>query len=89
MKRIIGMLQCVAVCMALAAGAARASTSSSEITDMWWNPGETGWGLNVILQRDVAFLTFFVYDTTGSPMWFTSDAHLATDGTAVWSGQLY
>ena len=89
MKRIGRMLQCLVVCMALAGGVAKASTSSSEITDMWWNPGESGWGLNVILQRDVAFLTFFVYDTTGSPMWFTSDAHLATDGSAVWSGQLY
>ena len=89
MRRMNRMLQWLVVCVALATGAAQASTSSSEITDMWWNPGETGWGLNVTLQRDVAFLTFFVYGTTGSPTWFTSDAHLATDGSAVWSGQLY
>jgi len=89
MTRFHRILQCLVVSIVLAAGIARASTSSSEITDMWWNPGESGWGLNVILQGDVAFLTFFVYDTTGSPTWFTSDAHLATDGSAVWSGQLY
>jgi hypothetical protein len=89
MKRVHRMLQCFVVSIALAVGTAQASTSSSEITDMWWNPGESGWGLNVILQRDVAFLTFFVYDTTGNPTWFTSDAHLATNGQPVWSGNLY
>ena len=89
MKRVHRMLQCLVVSMALAMGTAQASTVSSEITDMWWNPGESGWGLNVILQGDVAFLTFFVYGANGTPTWFTSDAHLATNGQAVWSGNLY
>lgn len=83
------MLQWFFVILALGVASARASTSSSEITDMWWTPGETGWGVNVVLQRDVAFLTFFVYDTMGNPVWFTSDVHLATDGSSVWNGKLY
>ena len=29
---------------------AKASTYSTEITDMWWNPSESGWGVNVILR---------------------------------------
>ena len=83
------IVQSFLVILALGVATARASTSSSEITDMWWSPGESGWGVNVVLQRDVAFLTFFVYDTQGNPVWYTSDAHLATDGTTVWSGKLY
>lgn len=90
MKRVHRILQCVVVTVALAFGTAQASTSSSEITDMWWNPGESGWGLNVVLQRDVAFLTFFVYGANGTPAWFTSNAQLSTtSGQAVWNGNLY
>jgi len=66
---------------------ARASTSTSEITDMWWNPAESGWGVNIILQNSVVFATFFVYDTNRNPVWYT--APLYYQGTLVWSGGLY
>ena len=90
MKVIDRLLQVAVLSMALAIGSARASTSISEITDMWWNPGESGWGVNVILQRDVAFLTFFVYDKSGNPVWYTSATKLSTaGGNAVWTGTLY
>jgi hypothetical protein len=45
---------------------ARASTFTSEITDMWWNPAESGWGVNIILQNSVAFATFLVKTTISS-----------------------
>ena len=67
---------------------ARASTNTSEITDMWWNPAESGWGVNIILQNSVAFATFFVYDANHNPVWYT--APLYKQGSAfVWSGALY
>src|ERR1700682_5874136 len=67
---------------------ARASTSTSEITDMWWNPAESGWGVNIILQNSVVFATFFVYDANHNPVWYT--APLYPQGSAfVWSGALY
>jgi len=72
--------------------AVRASTNSSEITDMWWNPAESGWGVNVILQNDVAFLTFFVYDTSQTPIWYTSAVQYQGAngaGALVWTGNLY
>jgi len=39
----------VVLCLAFST-AAGASTYSSEITDMWWNSAESGWGVNVIFQ---------------------------------------
>jgi len=87
--RLRRLVQSFLVFLALGAASAQASTTSSEISDMWWSPGEAGWGVNVVLQSDVAFLTFFVYDTMGNPVWYTSDAHLATDGSAVWTGNLF
>ncbi len=82
----------LALIVALGLGSARASTNSTDITDMWWNPAESGWGVNIILQNDVAFMTFFVYDTTSTPIWYTSDIHYqGIDGTGalVWTGNLY
>jgi hypothetical protein len=66
---------------------ARASTNTSEITDMWWNPAESGWGINIILQNSVAFATFFVYDANHNPLWYTAELHY--QGNFVWSGPLY
>ena len=78
------------VVFALSCGTAGASTVSTEITDMWWNPAESGWGVNVILQGDTAFLTFFVYDTGRIPIWYTSDAHLQSAASPLtWTGKLY
>jgi hypothetical protein len=66
---------------------AHTSTLTSEITDMWWVPSESGWGLNIILQNSVAFATFFVYDVNHNPVWYT--AQLTYQGNNVWSGGLY
>ena len=71
---------------------AHASTISSEITDMWWNPAEPGWGVNVILQSDIAFLTFFLYDAAQNPVWYTSDVHYQgpdATGALLWTGNLF
>jgi hypothetical protein len=70
---------------------ATASTKTTDITDMWWIPTESGWGVNVILQYDVAFLTFFVYDDTRNPFWVVAIANFAgpSGPDLVWSGDLY
>ncbi len=66
---------------------ARASTFTSDITDFWWNASESGWGLNVTLQNDIAFATFYVYDTAGNPTWYS--VALMWQGDFQWSGELY
>lgn len=73
------------------AGAAQASTATSDITDMWWNPNESGWGVNVIQQSGTAFVTFFVYDQGGIPIWYSSAITFQgtdTNGSLVWTGPL-
>ena len=72
-------------------GIAQASTATSDITDMWWIPAESGWGLNVIEQNDVAFATFYVYDAQRIPMWYSSTLFyqgVGSNGALVWSGDL-
>ena len=44
---VSSLLACV---LAFGCSSAVASTTTSEITDMWWNPNESGWGVNIIAQ---------------------------------------
>ena len=34
--------------------------------DLWWNPAESGWGVNFTHQGDIIFATWFTYDAAAS-----------------------
>jgi hypothetical protein len=65
-----------------------APTSSLNYTGMWWNPSESGWGINVSHQGDIVFATLFTYDSTGAPMWVMMTGLLQSDGQ-TYAGDLY
>ena len=76
-------------CVALSA---RAVTFTTDYSDLWWNPSENGWGVNVIHQKDVLFLTFFVYGPNNAPIWYSaSDVEYVgnTNGVTLFNGTLY
>lgn len=55
--------------------------------DLWFNPNEPGWGVNITHQGDKVFATLFTYDATGRGLWLVmSDGVLASGG---FSGPLY
>ena len=56
-------------------------------TDIWWNPAESGWGVNFIQADNFIFATFFIYGPQQQPTWVT--AQLTRDANGVWSGPLY
>ena len=66
---------------------------AADLSDLWWVESESGWGANVAHQGDILFLTFFVYDRDGRPVWYVgpSTQYQATSpaGKAVYSGTLY
>lgn len=47
--------------------------TSTEITGLWWNANESGWGATLTHQYDVVFVTMFVYDSIGNPTWYVAD----------------
>jgi hypothetical protein len=64
----------------------------TDATDLWWNAAEAGWGVNVIHQNDVLFLTFFAYSASRNPVWYSaSDVRYEgnANGFAVYQGALY
>jgi hypothetical protein len=61
-----------------------------DVTGLWWNPDESGWGMNVIQQNTTLFITLFVYGTDGRPTWYVaSDTRLVAGTSSKYTGQLY
>lgn len=56
--------------------------------DLWWNPAEQGWGVNIAHQGDILFASLYTYDASGRDMWLVmSDG--AKTGEGQYSGTLY
>lgn len=52
---------------------ARAATPFSvDASDLWYNPAESGWGVNIAQQGDTAFLTLYVYGADNKPTWYVA-----------------
>lgn len=69
-----------------------ANTFTADLSDLWFNEKESGWGVNVTHQREILFLTFFIYGTDGRASWYTGQAALVgqnTQGALVFSGGTY
>ncbi len=63
------LLSCV-----LALSFATNAAYATNFQDLWWNPAESGWGVNVNQQGDTIFATWFVYDAARKPTWFVATA---------------
>ena len=66
---------------------ASAVTTGTDFTDLWWNPSEPGWGLNVIHQNGLIFATLYVYDAAGTPHFFSGSETRGSGNS--FSGPLY
>lgn len=78
--------------LAAVAAAAAGCASAGAYSDLWWNPQEPGWGVNVVQQLETAFVTLFVYAPDGSPTWYVAPAANIThygSGGPLFAGTLY
>jgi mono/diheme cytochrome c family protein len=59
-----------------------------DYTDLWWNPAESGWGLNLIQHpSNKLFGVMYTYDANGHPIWFVlPDGNWITSSTytGIW-----
>ena len=70
----------------LAISPARATSWSTNHSDLWWIPSESGWGIQLVQEADVIFATMFVYDSFGIPYWYVATLNWVTGST--YSGNL-
>ena len=54
---------------------------------LWFNPNESGWGVNFAHQGDLIFASWFTYDLSGKGTWLVTTASKTTGAT--YTGQLF
>jgi hypothetical protein len=60
-----------------------------DYTDLWWNPAESGWGLNLVQHPSgTIFGVWYTYDADGKRTWFVLPSGSWSSGN-VYSGPLY
>ena len=65
------MIARILFCLSLLVAAVPAS-AKVDWTDIWYDPAESGWGVNLVQSDTFMFATFFIYGTNGLPTWYTA-----------------
>lgn len=60
---------------------------ATDYSDIWWNPSESGWGVNFAQSDNFIFATFFVYGPNNQPTWYAGN--LNADGNGNYTGGLF
>lgn len=66
------------------------NANAGSYSDLWWNPSESGWGINFIQQFDTIFATMFVYGADGKTSWYVGSSMVTTPAdSSRFTGDLY
>jgi len=72
-------------------GTIQAAAATVNVQGLWWRSpanSEAGWGLNLVQQGEILFVTWFTYGADGKGMWLLmSDARLTSANT--YTGAIY
>ena len=63
-------------------------STADNYQDLWWNPSEPGWGVNLTHQGAKLFATLFTYDTGNQGVWLVM-SNGAQTANGRFSGALY
>ena len=77
----------LSVVLCIAAGNARATSFTTDQSDLWFIPSESGWGMQLVQRDDIIFATLFVYGPNNQPTWYVSTMQYT--GNLTWTGPLY
>jgi hypothetical protein len=83
----------VLIAASLLALPAHSTSFSSDQSDLYYAPGESGWGLQFVQRGKVIFATLLVYDAANTPTWYVAVMNNTTPGPVMgntsWTGDLY
>ena len=68
--------------------AAGSRAAETNYQDMWWNPAEPGWGINVTHQGNIIFATLFTYASDGRDLWLVA-SNLARQQDGRYTGEIH
>ena len=63
--------------------------SPGPLSGIWWNPNESGWGINFTQRRNNIFAAWYTYDGAGNPKWYVASNCTVPSGSNSCSGALY
>jgi hypothetical protein len=93
MSRVLRFLASFLLCLPLLA---RPAALPGDLTGIWFDEHQPGWGVGLTQQNDTIFATLFTYDANGAPSWNVASLQLAllpiahdSCGTVQLSGPLY
>lgn len=46
------------------------SVSPSNVTGLWWNSSESGWGATMTQEANIIFVAMYTYDNSAVPVWY-------------------
>jgi len=77
--------------MAVAAllGGAATYASAENYSDIWWNPGESGWGVTIADHETNIFGVLYAYRSDSKPVWFTIPGGTFSQGRRIFQGDVY
>jgi predicted extracellular nuclease len=55
---------------------------NTNLSDLWWNPSENGWGISLSYQNNAIFAVWYTYGVDGKPTWLAMS-------NGSWSGNTY
>ena len=87
-RRVVGrVLLALGLAMTSIYGPPATATTTTDMSDLWWIPAESGWGIQFVQEELTIFATMFVYGPDGKPTWYVATMnHVAS---VTWSGTLY
>jgi len=66
------------------------TTPALDSTDLWFNPSESGWGLNLTQHANgQVFGVWYTYTSAGRPLWLVLPGGAWSANGTVFTGQLY
>ena len=74
--------------LALSCGTPATAARTTDYSDLWFVPTESGWGIQLVQQSLTIFATMFVYGPDGQPTWYTATLNYQGAGTFAWNGDL-
>jgi hypothetical protein len=89
MKTACSVILTLALAASLFVSPVWATSYSTDQSDLWWVPNESGWGLQIVQRGSVLFVTVFVYGPANTPTWYVATLDPASSGSVTWEGDLY
>ncbi len=72
-----------------AIGEAQATSANTDVTDLWWDPTDGGWGMELTNTGTFVYGTLFVYGPDRQPTWLAGEMTKVDGELTRFTGPLY